>query len=259
MRRNVMKRRLRNDEVLLGTLLTLEDPAVAEIWGYARADFVVVDAEHSMHDLQTIENMLRAAELANITCLVRVPDANPKYILRVMEGGAQGIIVPQVRTAQEVRQVAEAMKYAPRGGRGLHVGVRAPKYSSIEFFTHLRTSNAETLLVVMIETKEAVECIEEILAIRAVDVAFIGTWDLSSSLGVVGRVGERVVMDAVEKVRAAVLRNGRVRLGMPALSPDEVQDLAAKGYRMILYPPSDAVLLLNGVKEALQEARRHIR
>jgi len=253
-----LKKRLRNDEVSLGALLTLEDPAVAEIWGYAGADFIVIDAEHSMHDLQTIENMLRAAELANIACLVRVPDTNPKYILRIMEGGAQGIIVPQVRTPQEVQQVAEAMKYSPQGSRGLHLGVRAPKYSSTEFFSHLRTSNIETLLVVMIETKEAVECIDEILAIRAVDVAFIGSWDLSSSLGVVGRVDEPVVAEAIEKVRRAVLKTGRVRLGIPALSPDDVRDLAKKGYRMLIYPPSDAVFLLNMVRAAIDEARQLI-
>ncbi len=259
MRRNILKRRLRNDEVSLGALLTLEDPGIAEIWSYAGADFIIIDAEHSMHDLQTIENMMRAAELANITCLVRVPDTNPKYILRIMEGGAQGIIIPQIRTPAEVQLAADAMKYGPQGNRGLHLGVRAPKYSSTEFFTHLRTSNAETLLVVMIETKEAVECIDEILAIRAVDVAFIGTWDLSSSLGVTGRVDEPVVMKAFEKVRRAVLKNGRVKLGTPALSPDQVRDLARKGFRMILYPPSDAVFLLNQVRSALEEARGRIR
>ena len=258
MRRNALKRRLRNDQVALGTLLTLEDAAVAEIWGYAGADFIVIDAEHSMHDLQTIENMLRAAELANVTCIVRVPDSNPKYILRVMEGGAQGIIVPQIRTPREVRQAAEAMKYAPQGGRGLHLGVRAPKYSATEFFAHLRSSNIETLLVAMIETREAVECIDEILAIPAVDVAFIGTWDLSSSLGVVGRLGEPVMIEAIEKVERTVLRTGRVRLGMPALSVDEVHSLAKKGYRMILYPPSDAVLMLHTVRGAIDEARKRL-
>ena len=111
----------------------------------------------------------------------------------------------------------------------------------------------------MIETKEAVECIDEILAIRAVDVAFIGNWDLSSSLGVAGRVDEPVVRAAVEKVRRAVLRNGRVRLGTPALSPDQVRDLAKKGYRMLIYPPSDAVFLLNMVRAAIEEARQGIR
>ena len=119
---NQLKRALADGKTVFGLLNSIPSPLLVEMIGYAGFDFVILDMEHVCLNPETLENMVRAAECAGITPLVRVPNAAPDAILRALDCGAQGIVVPHVRTAAEAVQAVAASRYAPLGTRGISGG-----------------------------------------------------------------------------------------------------------------------------------------
>ncbi|HSR09938.1 MAG TPA: aldolase/citrate lyase family protein, partial [Thermodesulfobacteriota bacterium] len=198
---NTLKRKLREGRVCFGTFIRL-GPAAVEILGHAGWDFAVIDMEHGVFDFTNVEHMVRAARVAGITSLVRVPEPTPSVIMRVVDAGAEGVQVPQVDSAETARVVAQAARYFPEGKRGLCSYVRAAGYSAIAPDEHMATSNAEVLTVVHIEGKAAATQIDEILETPGIDVIFLGPWDLSQSLGVPGKTKDPRVIEVMEKVIA---------------------------------------------------------
>jgi len=197
--RNRTKEKLRRGEAVLGTFIFLGDPAIVEIASIAGLDFVVIDTEHAARDITQVESIVRAAEARNITPLVRVSSLDDKEILRALETGAQGIMVPQVETAEQVRQMLSAMRYPPHGTRSTCRATRAAGYGSRagSFAEHAANVDEELLSVVLVETAPAIDNLGEILD-AAPDVAFLGKADLASSMGYVGDVNAPAVEDAVQ-------------------------------------------------------------
>ena len=142
----------------------------------AGLDFVIIDTEHSSHNVETVENLIRAAELYDITAIVRVTDYDHKNIGRMLDIGAHGIQVPMVDSAELAQKVVSACKFAPEGTRGASAG-RGSKWGAYENYN--ADANKERMTICMCETKESVADIEQIVKTEGVDVIFIGTSDLS--------------------------------------------------------------------------------
>jgi 4-hydroxy-2-oxoheptanedioate aldolase len=207
---NKAKQTLQAGGTVIGPFVPFDAPGLVEILGYCGFDYIVLDAEHGALDPHHIEGLTRAAELAGATPIVRVPANDPRIILRYMDVGPQGLLIPWCQSAAEARAAVEAVKYYPEGRRGL-AGVRAARYGvGMALPEYVVRSNAETLVVVQIETAAAVEALPEILAVPGADVFFIGPNDLSQSLGYPARPEEPAVQAVIERALSLIIDAGKV-------------------------------------------------
>ncbi|MGI5256483.1 HpcH/HpaI aldolase family protein [Streptomyces angustmyceticus] len=206
LRPNEVRRRLAAGEEAYGLFSTLPEPAMVEMIGCAGYDFVILDTEHTLVDPQRLENLIRAAETTGLTPFVRVPEADPGAVLRALDAGAMGIVVPHVRGRADIDATIRAARYAPEGMRSLNGG-RGPGFGRIDPAEYLRRANAEIMIVALLEDREGVEAIDEILAPGGVDLVLPGPGDLSQSYGVPWQVRHPRVQEAVRSLRDACARH----------------------------------------------------
>jgi staphyloferrin B biosynthesis citrate synthase len=219
LRENRLKTMMRKGEPAIGSWVTLSDPSVVELLGLAGCDFVIIDVEHASLDYQTVENMIRAADAVGTIPLVRVGQNQENNILRVVESGAQGVIIPHVMDRDAAERAVRYTKYEPLGIRGISAMTRASRWTMIDFVEHVRTSNEQTMVIPMVEDVEGIENIEEILQVDGVDVVFIGPADLARSYGVTTDTDPAPVRDAIDYAAAVAKRLGKARLGLPMYHP----------------------------------------
>ena len=203
LKKNYLKKALQDGKNVFGPFLKLTDPAVVEIMGFAGFDFVIIDAEHGPISMQSAQNMIRAAETANITPIIRVANNDEALILRALDIGAQGIEIPQINSKSQAIKAVKSVKYSPQGERGVCRYVRAANYSSMDKFKYFKSANNETMIIAHIEGVEGVNNLDEILSVPGIDVIFIGPYDLSQSLGIPGEVSNPLV---TEKMKEVVLK-----------------------------------------------------
>jgi 4-hydroxy-2-oxoheptanedioate aldolase len=200
LQKNVLKAKLKQGEAVFGCFFRYADPSLVDFLGFQGWDFFVFDGEHGTLQPRECENLVRAAELRGVTPLIRMTTNDPPTILRYLDTGAQGGHVPWVNSAAEAEKAVQSFKYYPRGLRGL-AGVRAAEYGQRDpLGVYIKQANAETLVIIHIETMEAVENISDIIAVDGVDVIFIGPTDLSHSLGVPGQLDDPNVQAAIDHV-----------------------------------------------------------
>ena len=200
MKKNYLKKALRDGKVVLGPFLKFIDPAVAEIMGFAGFDFVIIDAEHGPISIENAQNMIRAAESVNITPVIRVGNNDEALILRALDIGAQGIEIPQINTKSGAMRAVKSVKYFPQGERGVCRYIRAANYSSMDKFKYFKYANEETMIIAHIEGVEGINNLDEILSVPGIDVIFIGPYDLSQSLGIPGEVNHPLVTKKMQEV-----------------------------------------------------------
>ena len=204
MRLNTTKAKLADGKIVFGGIIGGFAPDTVELLGAIGYDFVFLDCEHGSMSVDQLEHMVRAAEVFDITPIVRVPDREDATILRVLDRGVQGIIVPHVNTREQAEQVVAAARYYPDGHRGAGGG-RAHGYNvHASGLETRRWLNEQTLVIPMCEETEAVANIDSILAVPGVDVVHVAAGDLGQSMGDAPPAEVRRVMsDIVRRVRAA--------------------------------------------------------
>jgi 4-hydroxy-2-oxoheptanedioate aldolase len=183
---NKVKEKLQKGQVILGTFLFTPSPTIMEILGYAGFDFAIIDTEHApcgALDATTLEDIIRSAEVSGITPLVRIPEQSRIMAQKALDSGALGIVVPAIRTRDDVIQAVRDAKYPPEGHRGSCYLTRATRYSSAFTPEYWSDANRNTIVVPLIENKEAIENIEDILSVEGVDFVFFGSRDYSMSIG----------------------------------------------------------------------------
>ena len=253
MRQNRVKALMREGKLALGKYVSLADPQVVEIIGIAGFDAAFIDMEHTGFDLPLIEEMIRASDLAGVTSMVRVPDNDAKLILRILDMGAEGIIVPHIDGIEGARQAVAAARYPPLGERGGAGGTRAARFGSVAWNDHVRQSNDEIILSVMTEDEKGINDIEAIAALDGVDLVSIGPTDLSQALGVTDPADPRL-RDKVNEMADSVKRIGKAKLQIPMnhpalpLSPPELVALGV-GYTHVA--PAPPAILLSQMRESV--------
>lgn len=203
MRINKTKTKLAEGEVVFGAIISRYAPDLVEMFGAMGYDFVMIDCEHGPADLDQVEHMVRAAEVFGITPIARIPDHADATILRFLDRGVQGIIVPHVNTKEEADAVARAARYYPDGHRGVGGG-RAHDYGvGVSRDESTAWINSQTLVIPMVEETEAVENLDAILGVTGVDVLHVAAGDLGQSMGNPGPADVRRLMSQViPKIRA---------------------------------------------------------
>lgn len=209
MYKNLLKEKLRRREAVAGCMIQGFHPALIEICGLAGFDFVFIDAEHSALTPSHCEELVRAAEVRHTIPLIRVPNAEPDTILRFMDIGAMGIILPGVSTKEETEKAIRAIKYYPQGNRGLNA-VRASDYGMTKPLSeYVMDANKETVVIAIVENTIAIENLGEILAVDGLDGVILGTSDLSQSLGVPGQGQHPSVQQAYHRFVNEGLKSGK--------------------------------------------------
>lgn len=255
-----VKEKLARGEPVFGTFFKFNAPGLVELFGLAGFDFLIIDAEHSTFGHAEIEQIIRTCELVSMSSIVRTQDASEASILHALDSGASGVQVPSLRHPDQVREVIFRSKYHPIGGRGWAPGCRAADYAFFDVDAYVARANRDTLICVHVENREMVEHIEELCAIEHLDVLFIGTGDLSQSLGHPGKANHPEVRAAVDRVIEAGVRHGK-HLGAVAGSPEQLRDYIGRGVRYIAWQ-SDLVIFKNALKAAVagfQEFRQPAR
>ena len=255
MRQNRVKQLMREGKLALGKYVSLADPQVVEIIGIAGFDAAFIDMEHTGFDLRIIEEMIRASDLAGVTSMVRVPDNDAKLILRILDMGAEGIIIPHVDGIEGAKRAVDAVRYPPMGERGGAGGTRAARFGDVAWNDHVRQSNEEIVLSVMTEDDKGINDVEAIAALDGVDLVSIGPTDLSQTLGVTDPADPRL-RDKVNEIAAQVASIGKAKLQIPMghaalqLTPQELLELGV-GYTHVA--PAPPAILMQQFRNSVSE------
>lgn len=223
-----------------------------EVLGLIGFDFAFIDCEHSPISVESITRMVLSADFRGLSPLVRTPRNEEETILRYMDTGAAGIIIPGVYSAEFAEKAVKAVKYSPRGQRGL-AGMRAADYGlSGPLGEYVKVANQETMVMGVLESIQGVENIDAILSVDGFDSVFIGTNDLSNSLGVPGQTNHPDVLKAIDRVLEAGQKTGKP-IGGVVRGGETPQQYVAKGFRVVLTAVQS--LLAASGKEFLKNAR----
>ena len=243
---NTLKTKLRQGEATVGTWHMIGHPVVSEILAQAGFDWVALDIEHGAFPWPQALGSVQAVQGRGCAALLRLPISAPEHFKWALDTGAEGVIVPMIRTAEDARQAVAYAKYPPHGERGIGIG-RAHGYGAT-FGDYVETANAETLVIIQIEHIDAVNDIDAICAVPGVDAVFIGPYDLSGTMGLMGQVRHPDVEAAITRVLRAAQDAGVVPgllIGDP--QPGEVARRVAEGFRLISVGV-DSVMLVNAAR-----------
>lgn len=252
-----LAKRLRKRQRLFGAWSSLGHPSIAEIFAAAPVDFLGLDLEHSTISQEQAQRLIAASQAGGVPCLVRVASHNGEQIRRVLDSGADGVIFPNVTTAEQIDQLVQWAKYPPAGARGYGVA-RAHGYGR-RFAGYVSTWNARCVLMVQIESIVAVEAIDTLLAHPHVDGVMIGPYDLSGSLGIPGRLTDRRVRKACARVITACRRRHKAcGIQVTDPTPRTVADAFRSGYTFVVLG-SDVFILWKWIERMgplIRRARR---
>ena len=233
-----------NSRSVLGTFVKLGRREVIEILALAGLDFVICDLEHSQITEAEAGHMIASGKNCGLPLIVRVAHFDHGQINRLLEAGAAGIQLPQIQTQEQVAAFHSACKYPPVGSRSVSLAQPAAGYGSEPLTQYLERSNKEVLLVGQLESRELQRPLPALL--KGLDVAFIGTLDLTVDMGVPGKLEDPGVQQRLREIESAAA-TANVRLGIYADSPARAAQAAASGYRMIALS-SDLGALASSVK-----------
>lgn len=237
-----LKQAFKEGQTLVGTWLNAASPAQVETIGYAGFDFVILDTEHSAYDIAGCENLVRAADAARLPCLVRVSDDNPTSVSKVLEYGAQGVVVPHVGSRAEAEEAVRKAHYPPVGARGAAPSIRAAHYGQTAWPDYLAQARAETMVVLQIEGHEGIQNLEAIMTVAGVDVLFVGPFDLSTVLGISGQLDHPLLLDTVgDIVQRARANNIAVGIWMP--TPEQAGPWIERGVQLITVASNDLIFM----------------
>jgi 2-keto-3-deoxy-L-rhamnonate aldolase RhmA len=251
---NRMKLALDEGKSVFGTMVVeIRQPSVMQLLANAGFDFAIIDNEHGQFNIETIADLSRAARLVGITPIVRVPEIAYATITQPLDGGAQGLMIPRVTERREVEEALKMMKYPPIGRRESVTGRGHTDFKSGRIDEVTAEANRESFLIVQIETRQALERIDEIISVPGVDAALVGPTDLSVALGVPGQMNSTQLNEAIKSTIAACSRHRVV----PALHMNEIDIAVAwagRGMRILSFS-SETSLLMRAGREIVSALR----
>ena|SRR5215469_3758123 len=249
-----LRRRLLGGETLYGLVIKPPAPAVMEMCAYVGFDFGFIDGEHGTGDALEWEHHVRAGESFGMPAVVRVGSHHPSEILRALDIGADGIIVPHVNSKAEAEAIVQAAHYPPIGRRGLAMTTRAGRHAFSNLKEHLRSAEQNTLIAVQVEDPAGIEHVEAIASVPYVDCVFIGPTDLSLGLGYPGENDHPAVLEAFTRIRNAIHSKPNVKLGTFARDASDANQWTAKGASFVAL--ASTLLIAQKFREIMADLQR---
>jgi len=254
--KNLLKEKILKGKKVIGTFFELGSNTAIECLGISGLDFLIIDTEHGPFETESSMDLIRAAELRNITPFVRIKEISRSSVLRNLDIGAKGLIVPCVETIEQVENLVEWAKYHPIGRRGFFMA-RSAGYGYDDFAqnvdVYFKICNNETLLIPQCETKGCLENIESIVNIEGVDGIFIGPYDLSIGMGKPAQFGDPEFIEAIARVLKACKDAGKfsfIYTGSKAAAKQYFSD----GFDGVAIS-MDVSILINAYKSLIKEVK----
>lgn len=233
MRKNETKGRLKKGEVVAGVALQqLRSTELPRLLGAAGFDYLFIDAEHGGFNMETMQDMVKAAAQAGITPLIRVAELRYSLVARALDIGAQGIILPRVEDPELLRTALSWTRFPPRGMRGFGITPPQIDYRAASMVEIMAAANEETLNIVQFESVEALERSHELLGVEGIDVAMIGPADLSISMGLPGEFDHPQLVRGIERFIGDCEQHGVIP-GIHCRSTEMAKPWIAKGMRLV--------------------------
>ena len=251
---NPVKQTVKSGGVSIGTMMfEFNTTGIGRIAANAGAEFAVYDMEHTGWELETIRTLIATTPRPGLVPIVRIPTTQYHFVSRVLDMGAMGVMAPMVESADEARLLVQSAKYPPTGRRGAAFGIAHDDYGIGTIPEVVRSSNAESLLIVQIETANGLQNLDEIATVPEIDVLWIGLYDLANSLGLPGQMDHPQIQAAIDRVLAVCRSQNKV----PAVlvtSIDEGRAQLARGFRLVAFG-GDVWIYQTALKEGLAALR----
>jgi len=250
---NPLKQRLAEGQPILGYLASIPSVQLVQVMARSGVDWLMIDMEHAPIGIETAAAMIAATSGTPATPIVRVPGPLSDLVKPVLDSGAFGVAFPQIATREEAQATVRAVRYAPQGRRGY-----GPTYAGLRWgmpsLEYHKIANDNVLNIVLIESLDGIEALDDILAVEGIDIVAVARGDLSENLGVAGQFDHPRLREVVVRAEAAILARKGVALGGIAFSPDEAKAMIGRGYRFVVLG-SDAGLLGSTAAAALKAIR----
>lgn len=231
-RKNQCKEKLQNNQAVFGMVHSLAHGQVAEMIGQAGYDFVMIDGEHGPGDMQAHLACLQAVAATPASAIFRVASNDPVRLKRALDLGVEGVLIPDVSTAEQAQQAVAACLYPPRGKRGFSAATARASDYCLNIDQYINDDGAQLLICLMIESAEGVKNVADIAAVEGVDVVQIGPFDLSYDMGIPGQFEHPEFIEALTAVETATLKAGKILGGVP-LPGLPMETVLERGYLFI--------------------------
>jgi len=236
----MIKESLKKGSFVLGTWCDLPSPSVVNVLAKAKLDFVIIDMEHGPMDYKIAQEMAMAAESEGCEALIRVPRLNESDILRALDTGVSGIIVPHIESVEDTKKVVNFSKFPPQGHRGFNPYVRSGGYQKVTN-EYLSEQNKKIVLGLIVEGTSALKDLDNIIDNPEIDIVYIGTYDLSVALGIPGDVQNPKVFEMLEKAIAKIRKAGK-SAGCMAHNTNDLNKFKKLGIQFICYKVDSSII-----------------
>ena len=250
--KNFALERLRQGKPILGSWNTLASPLVTEVLASGGLDFLMVDFEHGPFDLTQLSSYVNACERYSCSPIVRIPRLAPWMTLQALDQGAHGVMVPHIDTVEDAKLLIKSSHYHPRGERGFSPFTKAGGFTNATTADYVKRAADFTLTAIIVESKAALDNLDDILKLPEIDVVYFGAYDLSQALGVPGQVKSDAVVMAIKQGAEKVRKSGKFPGGFVAQSDDDIRWQIDLGLQFITYNV-DAAILLNPVRDIVSK------
>ena len=230
MQKSIIKRKLRQGELVLMPKVCFVDPSIVEMLGRMGFDGIWICTEYKAIDPSTMDNMVRACRAAGVDCIIRTGVHSDDDLPRLLSMGANGLMIPHVENPESIRRVIARIKFPPLGQRELETVNADADFGLMPLGDYLQFANDETFVIAQVESVEAIEHAEEIASIEGVDVVFVGPGDLSLNMGIPGQVKHARVVEAIKRVVQACKSTNAV-CGTQAISQEHCRMLVNEGVK----------------------------
>jgi 2-keto-3-deoxy-L-rhamnonate aldolase RhmA len=250
-----LRKRVLAGECVYGTMIRqARDPGAPVIYAAAGYDFVFIDMEHGNYSMETVADLIRGAKSAGIAPVIRVPHLETHFISRVLDAGAEGIMVPMTSTREQAVAIVRYSKYTPLGERGFGSQTGQTDYKPLKAVEFMMEANEHTLLIAQIETQDAIENIDAILSVEGIDVGLIGPNDLSIALGIPDQTNSEPLIKAIDRV-VDTAKKKKKATGIHIGNIDAIKKWRSKGMTVLAFS-TDISFQYNASKSSLEELRR---
>lgn len=255
--KNKLKEKMKNGMPAVGTFFETGSAVTVECLGLSGLDFLIIDTEHGPYDVESSMEFVRAAELHGIEPFVRIKDHTRASVLRMLDIGAKGLIIPNIETIEQVKKLVEYGKYHPLGHRGFAParcgGFGFAEHAAGSISEYFRISNAETMILPQCETKGCLVNIEEIVSIEGIDGIFVGPYDLSIALGIPAEFSNEKFIEALDRILKACKNTGKFAL-IYCGTVDAARKYIKDGFDGVAYG-MDALVIINAYKDILKQIK----